>query len=85
MAHTGTIKSYDAAKGSGMITPEKGGDALPFNKSDLQQQAQEPRSGETYGYETRQINGGKAHATSLQMEQGEAKGDVKDQASKQQG
>ena len=89
MTHYGKIKSYDSAKGAGMITPDKGGDALAFNKSDLQQQAQEPRSGETYGYETRQINGGKAHATSLQMEQGEtkgeAKGDVKDQASKQQG
>lgn len=85
MAHTGTIKSYDAAKGSGMISPAKGGDALPFNKSDLQQQAEEPRSGQTYGYETRQINGGKAHATSLQMEQGEAPDSQKEQASKQQG
>jgi CspA family cold shock protein len=94
MAHTGTIKSYDAAKGSGMITPEKGGDALPFNKSDLQQQAQEPREGQVYGYETREVNGGKAHATSLQMEQAEGPQENKDhkgqkgqkgQASKQQG
>ena len=85
MAHTGTIKSYNAAKGNGMITPEKGGDALPFNKSDLQQQAQEPREGQHYGYETREVNGGKVHATSLQMEQGKPSNDVKDQASKQQG
>jgi CspA family cold shock protein len=85
MAHTGKIKSYDAAKGNGMITPEKGGDALPFNKSDLQQQAQEPRSGDAYHYETREVNGGKVHATSLQMEQGTGSTSQKDQASKQQG
>ena len=82
MAHTGTIKSYDAAKGSGMIAPKTGGDALPFNKSDLQQQAQEPREGQAYGYETREVNGGKVHATSLQVEQGSGQ---KDQAQKQQG
>lgn len=90
MAHTGKIKSYDTAKGSGMISPEKGGDALPFNKSDLQQQAQEPRAGQSYGYETREVNGGKVHATSLQMEQGQSDHGSgpqgqKDQASKQQG
>ena len=85
MAYTGKIKSYDTAKGNGMITPEKGGDALPFNKADLQQQAQEPRSGESYSYETRQINGGKVHATDLQMEQGEKQDNAKDQAKKQQG
>lgn len=85
MAHTGKIKSYDAAKGSGMITPEKGGDALPFNKSDLQEQAQEPRAGEAFGYETRQVNGGKVHATSLQMQQGDKPRDQKGQASAQQG
>ena len=85
MAHTGKIKSYDTAKGSGMITPEKGGDALPFNKSDLQQQAQEPRSGQAYAYETREVNGGKVHATSLQMEQGNAPDGQKEQAGKQQG
>ena len=45
MTHYGKIKSYDSAKGAGMITPDKGGDALAFNKSDLQQQAQEPAGG----------------------------------------
>jgi CspA family cold shock protein len=85
MAHTGKIKSYDAAKGSGMITPEKGGDALPFNKADLQQQAQEPRSGQSFEYETRQVDGGPVFATSLQMEQGDGSQTRKDQASKQQG
>lgn len=85
MAHTGKIKSYDAAKGSGMITPEKGGDALPFNKSDLQKQGREPKAGEAYGYETREVNGGKVHATSLQMEQSGEPQKQKDQARNQQG
>ncbi len=85
MAHSGKIKSYDVAKGSGLITPVKGGDALPFNKTDLQQQAQEPRSGQDYGYETRQVNGGTTYATNMthgsaQPEQSQGK-----QASKQQG
>jgi len=79
MTNYGKIKSYDSAKGAGMITPDKGGDALAFNKSDLQQQAQEPRTDQRYGYDTRQIDGGKAHATNLQMEQG-----TSDSAAKQQ-
>ncbi|MCK0127435.1 cold shock domain-containing protein [Erythrobacter sp. F6033] len=80
MAHSGKIKSYDAAKGHGMITPEKGGDALSFQKSGLQQQAQEPKVGEHYNYETKQVDGGKPVAVSLQHEQGQ-----KEQASSQQG
>ncbi len=80
MTYYGKIKSYDSAKGAGMITPDKGGDALAFNKSDLQQQAQEPRADQRYGYDKRQIDGGKAHATNLQMEQGNG-----DSSSKQQG
>ncbi len=80
MAHSGKIKSYDNNKGSGMITPEKGGDALPFNKADLQQEGQEPKADQRYSYETKQVDGGKSHATNLQMEQGQ-----KDSESKQQG
>jgi CspA family cold shock protein len=83
MSHSGKIHSYDAGKGSGMITPEKGGDALPFNKSDLKEQGQEPRVGQSYGYETRQVDGGKAHATSLQQEQGGKGESQKEQAQKQ--
>ncbi len=70
MTNYGKIHSYDAAKGAGMITPEKGGDALPFNKADLQQQAQVPKAEQRYGYETKQADGGKSHAINLQMEQG---------------
>ena len=79
MAHFGKIKSYDSGKGAGLITPEKGGDALPFNKSDLQQQGQEPKIDQRYGYETKQVDGGARHAVSLQMEQGQ-----KEQASSPQ-
>ncbi len=84
MTHFGKIKSYDAGKGTGTITPDKGGDALTFKKSDLQQEASEPKQGQRFGYETNQADGGDMCATNLrQQEQGE---NVKrDQASKQQG
>lgn len=75
MAHYGKIKSYDTTKGAGMITPDKGGDALPFNKADLQQQAEVPRADQRYGYETKQGEGGKSHAINLQMEQGNSDSD----------
>ncbi len=65
MTHFGKIESYDSSKGKGMITPEKGGEALPFGKSDLQQQAQEPKVDQRFGYETKQVDGGQAHAVSL--------------------
>ena len=42
MTHYGKIHSYDTGKGSGMITPEKGGDALAFSKADLKGDAAEP-------------------------------------------
>jgi CspA family cold shock protein len=80
MTHFGKIKSYDSAKGAGMITPYKGGDALAFNKSDLQQQAQEPLADQRYGYDTRQVDGGKAHATNLQMEAGTSDSSAKQQS-----
>ena len=79
MTNYGKIKSYDEGKGAGMITPEKGGDALPFHKADLQQQAEVPKTDQRYGYETKQGDGGKAHAINLQMEQGDS-----DSGSKQQ-
>ena len=89
MSHCGNIKSYDSGKGRGTITPEKGGDALHFVKADLQQEAAEPKVGQRYGYQTRQVGGGEPQATDLrQQEQDEAQGsqDVqRDQASQQQG
>jgi CspA family cold shock protein len=53
---------------------------LSFSKSDLQQQAQEPRANQRYGYDTRQIDGGKVHAINLQMEQGESDNSAKQQS-----
>ena len=83
MTHFGNIKSYDSEKGSGSIVPEKGGDALPFRKSDLQQEAQEPKNGERYGYELKSANNGRNYAVNLQHQQGE---DAKqEQARAQQG
>jgi CspA family cold shock protein len=69
MTHVGTIKSYDSGKGSGTITPEKGGDALMFGKDDLQTQATAPEQGQRWGYETRQVDGGKPSATNLRRQE----------------
>lgn len=92
MTHYGKIKSYDSVKGEGMINPEKGGDALPFKKADLQQEAQAPRVDQRYGYETSEVDGGSKCATKLQQEGQESgksqQGDDRDrkgQAGKQQG
>ncbi|MHA6333846.1 cold-shock protein [Qipengyuania sp. CAU 1752] len=71
MTHYGKIKSYDTCKGAGTITPEKGGEPLPFVKADLQQEAQEPKVDQRYGYETKQVDGGKQQAMNLQQEQGQ--------------
>ena len=87
MAHTGKIKEYDTTKGSGSITPEKGGDALHFAKADLQMEGAEPKQGQHWEYETKQVDGSKARAVNLrQQEQGQGGNDrQKDQAAKQQG
>ena len=89
MTHYGTIKNYDSGKGSGSIAPEKGGDALKFGKSDLQQEASEPETGQRFSYDTRQADGGSNYATNLrQQEQEQGKGSQgtqRIQAGKQQG
>ena len=69
MTHFGKIKSYDSGKGSGMITPKRVVTAIVC-KTDLQQEASEPKAGQRYGYETSQVDGGKAHATNLQPDDG---------------
>lgn len=78
MTDYGKIKSYDSSKGRGSIMPEKGGEALDFVKADLQQQAAEPKAGQRFGYETRQV-GGAVQATNLQQDR------QHDQAKQQQG
>src|SRR3546814_20665878 len=62
MTHFGKIKSYDSGKGTGMITPDKGGDALPFGRTDLQQEEQEPSVDQRYGYDTSEVNVGNNRA-----------------------
>ena len=71
MTDFGTIKSYDNGNGKGTIVPEKGGDALPFRKSDLQQEGQEPKQNQRYGYDVKNADNGKRYAINLQA-QGEA-------------
>lgn len=83
MTDFGNIKSYDSGKGVGTIAPEKGGDALPFRKSDLQQQAQEPKQDQRYGYDVKSANDGKRYAINLQQ-QGDANAH-QEQARAQQG
>lgn len=79
MTDYGKIKSYDSSKGRGSIVPENGGEALEFMKAELQQQAAEPKAGQRFGYETRQVSGGTSQATNLQPDS------KHDQATQQQG
>lgn len=86
MTHYGKIQSYDNGKGTGTIVPEKGGEALGFVKADLQQEAAEPSSGQRYGYETQQVDGGKPHAVNLRrQEQALREGQGEKQPRQQQG
>jgi CspA family cold shock protein len=69
MTHFGKIKFYDSAKGSGTISPEGGGDALPFRKTDMREQGQEPKRDQRYGYETQSGDNGKQWAVRLELQQ----------------
>lgn len=84
MTHFGKIKSYDSGKGTGTISPKKGGDALPFRKSDLQQEAQVPKQDERYGYDVKDADNGKRYAINLAAQLGEASVQ-QEQTSAQQG
>ncbi|MDC8754757.1 cold-shock protein [Erythrobacter sp. sf7] len=68
MTSFGKIKNYDSGKGCGTIAPERGGAPLDFVKADLQQEAAEPKAGDRYGYDTRQVDGGRPHAINLQQD-----------------
>ena len=72
MTQYGTIHSYDAAKGSGTISPEQGGDALTFEKSALQQEAAEPAQGQRFSYETQEEDGGRQSAINLHQQEQDA-------------
>ena len=83
MANFGNIKSYNQDKGTGTITPEKGGDALPFKKADLQEEAQAPQVDQRFSYETAEVDGGHKRAVNLQEQAGESS--QQEQAQNQQG
>lgn len=68
MPKFGNIKSYNREKGAGTIIPEEGGDALPFKKADLQQQAHMPAADQRYSYETAEVDGGHKRAVDLQQQ-----------------
>jgi len=70
MIRYGKINTYNSANGTGTIAPEQGGDMLPFRKADQQQQGQEPRPDQRYGYETQSSgDGGKQWAVRLERQQ----------------
>lgn len=83
MANFGNIKSYNQEKGAGTIIPENGGDALPFKKADLQQEAELPQIDQRYSYETAEVDGGHKRATDLRQQDDESA--VQEQARKQMG
>ena len=85
MTHFGKIESYDSDKGTGTITPDKGGDALPFGRKDLQQEAQEPSIDQRYGYDTSEVDGRNKRAINLQPQMGESESVQENRARAQQG
>lgn len=74
MTEYGTIRSYDTARGTGTISPEQGGDVLPFRKADMRQQGQEPRQDQRFSYITQSGDGGHRRAVNLQAQQDELSG-----------
>ena len=82
MSHFGNITTYDTGKGSGPISPEKGGEPLAFVKADLHKDAAAPEQGQRFGYETRQVDGKKPEAMNLRRET-QAVGDKPKQAAAQ--
>ena len=85
MTHFGTIKSYDSDKGTGTIAPEKGGNALPFGRKDLQQHAAEPNVDERYGYNTCEVNGRDKRAINLSPQRDDCTSPHAEQARAQHG
>lgn len=70
MTQLGKITHFDKQSGAGMIAPQDGSEALPFDRHSLQQHGEEPRSDQVYAFETRGDANGLPVAVNLQMEQG---------------
>ena len=58
MKHFGTVKSFDENEGSGLITPETGGDALRFDRSAFSwQPSGSTTAGQRLSYDLAHTNG----------------------------
>ena len=66
MTHYGKVKSFDQTAGTGFIIPEKGGDALPFRKTDMSKENWEPKADQRLGYETETNKAGDVRAVKLE-------------------
>lgn len=71
MTNFGKIKSYQIDKGTGTITPEKGGGEPSFRKSDLQQEGQVPQQNDRYGSDIKEAGNGRRYAKNLVAQLGE--------------
>jgi cold shock CspA family protein len=65
MTHYGKITHFDKDTGTGMISATDGGGALPFMASGMRE---EPRSDQTYRFETETNPDGRLHAVNLTMD-----------------
>lgn len=67
MKQFGIIKTFDQAKGFGVLTPEKDGRDLPFNQSALQwQRSDSPKVKQRLSYEEGTDKNGNPCAVNLQ-------------------
>jgi cold shock CspA family protein len=67
MTNYGKITHFDKHTGTGLIAPMDGSDAVPFMASGM---AQQPRSDETYTFDTQRGADGRPQAVNLQMDTG---------------
>lgn len=67
MTHIGKITTYKSETASGTLTPNNGGSALTFERSNLRQQGHEPRPGQTYTYELAEDAKGARRAVNMQL------------------
>ncbi len=67
MKHFGTVKSFDASKGIGSITPEAGGEELTFERSAFSWSDNKvPTTGQRLSYDPGQVKDNRPTALNLQ-------------------
>ena len=66
MKHYGKIETFDQTAGTGFISPEKGGDALPFGKAAIPLKHQPPKTDQRFGYDLKRDESGVFRAVNLQ-------------------